>query len=288
MEAFLFSLAGMLCFGISNCLWRPLYSGNNIWQVMWKRSAFTVPVMTAIILLFFWEVVRPLTFLEFIRPIPWILLSYLGLIFFTRSLVVQPAGVSGTLILFLGIFGTIVAFIDGSQGLPSYFLLIIVLYLSGFLLIDKGLLLRLKLDTGHLLALAAALSWSIASYGMKKQMLLTGPWVMGCLQEWTVFLLSGLVVLKVKSEAAHPDQDPSTGTGSWPMVVFLALLTIGGVVFTNLSMHRLSLFQIALISMVQPAATMLFGRLVQKERLTFREVTGAVLLMAGAFVCTSQ
>lgn len=286
MEAFLYSISGMLCFGISNCLWRPLYHYNSPWQVMWKRSMLTAPVLSAIIFLYFQHDLTMLQVTDYLRPLPWILLSYLGLVLFTRSLATQPAGVSGVLILFLGIFGSLVAFIDGNSDLPGQLPLILLFYLSGFLLIDNGILLQQRRpDMGHLLALGAALCWAVASFGMKKTMTITGPWVMGSLQEWTVFTISGLVVLY---SSRGKDYLPNPQTGGvktvFPVVV-LALLTIGGVVMTNLSMHRLNLFQIALVSMVQPASTLLFSRVVQNEKLNLREITGGLLLMAGAFLC---
>ena len=286
MEAFLFSMAGMLCFGISNCLWRPLYHYNSPWQVMWKRSVFTAPFMTAIIFLFFQQKVTQLHPVDYLRPLPWIMLSYLGLVFFTRSLVSQPAGVSGVLILFLGIFGSLVAFYDGAAELPAHLPLILLLYISGFLLIDSGLLVQRKRpDSGNLMALSAALCWALASYGMKKTMMTTGPWVMGSLQEWTVFSISGMVVLYTSRGKDYLPNPQTSGFKTVFPVVVLALLTIAGVVMTNLSMHRLNLFQIALVSMVQPASTLLFSRVVQNEKLNLREITGGLLLMAGAFLC---
>ncbi|MCE2847266.1 MAG: hypothetical protein LW707_09620 [Sphingobacteriales bacterium] len=107
MSAVILLFAGMTCFGISNCLWKPLQENASTSTLLMYRSLWTVATLGLIVLI--WGGHETPTLSSVLRCIPWILLSLLGLWCFVRSTRYQPSGISGTLILSLGFFGALVA-----------------------------------------------------------------------------------------------------------------------------------------------------------------------------------
>lgn len=211
--------------------------------------------------------------------IPWIFLSLLGLWFFVRSTRYQSSGVSGTLILCLGFFGALAAWLGEGDQLPRNFPLLATLYVLGVVLLDPEML-RLRVPgKGTFLVLAAAACWAFANLGFKTYITAEGVWVFSLVQE-SVVLLSGLALgLFLKTERTRFPLH--TGLKMvWP----LALLTLGGVIGCNLAMDRLSVMQFAWIAMVQPVTTLFVSSIIQREPLTIRQLTGGMVLIIASIL----
>lgn len=267
----------MTCFGISNCLWKPLQERHQTGALLMYRSFWTVTVL-ALALIFFRPEGLP-GFTTLLRGVPWIALSLLGLWCFVRSTTHQPSGVSGTLILSLGLFGALAAWLGAGDAPPRNLGILVILYGAGVLLIDHKLLERRIPTRGTLLALTAAACWAIANLGFKQLVQETGLWTFSLLQESVVFVVGAVIALRNKAVQSKPVR-----AAGLTDTLALALFTLGGVLGCNLSIGRLSVMQFAWISAVQPVATLFVAALFLGERLPIRQLIGGLILIAAAIL----
>lgn len=279
MTPVLLLLAGMICFGWSNCLWKPLSRRMNMGDILFHRSIWTVAILSAV---FF---ITPLagagdwkSLYHSLRWIPWIGISFLGLLCFTHSLKDHPSGISGSLILYMVLFGSIVAHFFAGDQLPSHFGWILAMYICGLILLDPQFL-QLRLPVrGTWLSLAAAACWAIANLGFKGGIMDSGPWAFSLTQELTVLLATGM--MQFGQRISLPRFTSRLGT-----VFLISLLTIGGVVCCNLALGKLSVMQFTLISIAQPVATLFISNLYFKEELQAKQWFGGFLIISGSTLC---
>ena len=283
---YLFLFAGMICFGWSNCLWRPLQENSPALELIFTRSLWTVP-MIALAGLAVGTGLTTEKLLLAVRSLPYILLSLAGLYCFVRSMHYQPSGISGSLILYIGLFGSLVAWAFAGDRLPVYFGYTLVLYLSGLLLISPGMF---RFDTpwrGTILALLAALCWAFANLGLKRGIEESGVWNLSLVQEITVLGLCGLILFVQKTKATRLDPENPIRP-PYQLLIPLALLTVGGIVFCNASLGRIPVLHFALITMVQPVTTLILSAFIYKEKLDTRQWIGGALLIAGSVLCAIE
>ncbi|MFM9007783.1 MAG: EamA family transporter [Bacteroidota bacterium] len=278
MSAVILLFAGMTCFGISNCLWKPLQQNASTATLLMYRSLWTVAAL--ILMVFIWGSHETRTPDSVIRCLPWIGLSLLGLWCFVRSTRHQPSGISGTLILSMGFFGALAAWLGAGDALPRNLIVLTLIYGLGVLLIDPAPLRFKPPHRGTLLVLAAAACWAIANLGFKPCVAETGIWTFALLQE-SVVLITGFVLVNRGVEAKHNTLPRPLYT-----VLPLAGLTLGGVLACNVAISQLSVMQFAWISTVQPVTTLFVAALFFGERLTFRQLSGGLLLISGALLST--
>lgn len=286
MQVLPISFAGMLCFGITNCLWRPAYRSMERTHVLFYRSVLTVLLLSVWLMGYHVlgnvpppDIFRTNTF----EYGAWILLSFAGLLLLTRSLMLTPAGISGSVVMALSLFGALVAHFFRGEPWPGYLLHIVYLYVVGLALIDKSVLRTFVPDRATLLALGAAACWALANIGFKKGIGEVGAYTFAWMQELVVLILSGAWLLIRKGTGAPVPEEMDEQRSRAP-IVLLAVLTVGGIVCTNLAIERLTLMQFAWISMVQPVATVVVSKWVQREEMSIRQLLGAAFLMAGAFL----
>ena len=283
---YLFLFAGMICFGWSNCLWRPLQERSTALHIIYRRSLWTVP-MIALAGTTIGAGLSTKSIILAVYHIPYILLSLAGLWSFVRSMHYQPSGISGSLILYIGLFGSIVAWAFAGDRLPGHFFYTVVLYLSGLVLISPGMLRFHTPWRGTLLALLAALSWAFANLGMKKGIEQAGVWNLSLVQELTVLALCGLLLF-VQSKKPGDIEPANAESPSYIRLLPLAMLTVGGIVFSNASLGRIPVMHFALITMVQPVTTLFVSALIYKEQLSARQWAGGFLLIAGSVLCAIE
>lgn len=283
MLELLISFAGMLCFGISNCLWRPAFRVMNLAGVLFFRSLYTVMIMTLLLMVyhgFFSHDTPDILHSSVLKSIGWICLSFAGLILLTQSLRYNPSGISGSVVTVLSLFGGLTAHFIRNEPWPEYLLYIIYLYAVGIALIDKAVLQTFLPDKGVLLALSAAACWGVANLGFKEGIDQMGAYTFAWLQELVVLTGSGAWLLYRKMKTGHTVEEKQEKGH----ILILAFLTLGGIVCCNVALGRLSLMQFACISMVQPVATVVISKWIQCEQISARQLTGAAFLLAGAFL----
>lgn len=280
---YVFLFVGMLCFGWSNCLWRPLQKQLTTAKLIFLRSIWTVPLiaMTGVLM----GNVTDFNSLKIaITNIPYILLSLAGLWSFVSSMKYQQAGISGSIILYIGFFGTLVAWYFTGEKLPKHFSYTVILYITGLFLISPGMIRDRTPWRGRVLALIAALCWAFANLGMKQGIEQAGLWNLSLVQECTVLCASGLFYLGTRTPGVT-ESTTATGSGNPIQILPLALLTIGGVILCNASLGKIPVLHFALITVVQPVTTLFVSALIYKEQLSLRQWFGGILLMAGSVFC---
>ena len=279
----LISFTGMLCFGISNCLWRPAFRVMNLAGILFYRSFYTVIIMSLLLMVYYsFFPQNPPDLIQFsvLKALGWILLSFAGLVLLTVSLRYNPAGISGSVVMTIGIFGAFAAHFIRNDPWPEYLLYIIYLYAVGFALIDKAVLRTFLPDRGVTLALCAAACWALANLGFKEGIEEMGAYTFAWLQELVVLTGSGVWLGYQKIQKGHTVTEKQENGP----IFLLALLTLGGIVCANVALGQLSLMQFACISMVQPVATMVISKWIQREQISTRQLAGAAFLLAGAFL----
>jgi drug/metabolite transporter (DMT)-like permease len=281
--AFLFLFFGMMCFGISNCLWRDLQIKYSNFQLLFARSIITLLILSIIYLIIEGSNFLPTenSLKQFIYSLPWILISLSGLLFFIQSVKHQASGLSGAVVLWSTLFGVLFSKAFDKSPLPDTFGLVIALYVTGLSLIDKNILKASLPGRGTLMALGAGLCWALASRGFKTGISTTNPTAFALFQEATVLIIAMTV---------HNYQNNFSGlnykfsNNIFKEVLLLAFLTVGGIMGTNLALKSSTLIYFTLISAVQPATTVIISKYIQKEEINSRQIIGAGMLILGAII----
>ena len=281
--AFIFLFIGMVCFGISNCLWRDLQLKYSDFQLLFSRSIITLLILTILHTLFEEKNIfineHNLRLLAF--SLPCILVSLIGLLLFIKSLKYQASGISGSVILWSILFGVLFSKGIDKSPLPDNFPLVIILYLTGIALIDKNIIKISLPNKGTLMALGAGLCWALASRGFKTGISATNPTAFAMFQEATVLIIAATALLYQKN---FPRIKINLSNTIFRDVAVLALLTVGGIIGTNLAFKSSTLIYFTLISAAQPATTVIISKFIQKEEINSRQIIGAILLIIGAII----
>jgi len=279
--AFLFLFFGMMCFGISNTLWRDLQLSFSDTQLLFYRSTLTIPMLLPIC----WIIdanylLNPADYISpFLKAAPWIIISLLGLYLFIASIRLQASGISAAVVLWGSLFGTMLAFFIDDAAFPPNIYPVTILSIAGLLLIDSGLFKNIKINKGTLLAMGAGLCWAIASRGFKTEITTTHPSLFALFQEIVVLIISfGFVFAQKKKSTFKYHGSQLKG------LLTIALLTVGGIMGSNLAIASSNLIYFSMISVVQPATTVIVSKFIQKEDINIRQIIGAGMLILGAII----
>jgi drug/metabolite transporter (DMT)-like permease len=125
--------------------------------------------------------------------------------------------------------------------------------------------------------MGAGLCWAIASRGFKSEITVTHPSLFALFQEMVVMIISLFIVFAQRKNTSLKY------TGS-PIKGFLiiAILTIGGIMGSNLAIANSNMMYFSMISAVQPATTVIVSRFFQKEDISNLQIIGAILLIVAA------
>ena len=281
--AFTFLFFGMMCFGISNCLWRDLQIKYSDFQLLFSRSIITLLILAFIHLIIEhnYDLISENTFTQFIYSLPWIFISLIGLLFFINSLKHQASGISGAVVLWSILFGVLFSKTFDKSPLPDNFGVVFVLYLVGISLIDQNILKTSLPNKGTLMALLAGLCWALASRGFKMGISTTNPTEFALFQEATVLIIAMTVLFYQKNFSGL---NYKFSNNIFKEVLLLAFLTVGGIMGTNLALKSSTLIYFTLISAVQPATTVIISKYIQKEEINSRQIIGAGMLILGAII----
>lgn len=276
---FLYLFLGMICFGISNSLWRNLQQSFSDTQLLFYRSLITIPLLFIICWLI--EANHTLNaddyLFAFLHSFPWIIISLIGLYFFIASIRLQASGLSAAVVLWGSVFGILMSHFIDHTAFPVTIYPIAILSILGLLLIDNGLFKNIKPNKGTMMAMAAGLCWAIASRGFKVSITSTHPGVLALFQEIVVLLISMTIVVAQKKKTTN---EYNFSQLKW--LFLIALLTLGGILGSNFAIAKSDLMYFSLISVVQPATTVIVSRYFQKEDISNLQIIGALLLIIAA------
>jgi drug/metabolite transporter (DMT)-like permease len=289
----LFTILGMMAFGISNVIWKPLLPAYSVPAMLARRSLWTAGILILGFLLLQQIKLPPdwysllvqrsgemLLWKRILFSEYWILVSLLGLFLFISSLMHQPAGVSGLVVCTSTSLSALLGWILNGEHVHVQLLFSFGLSLAGVLLLDKTDLRKFRLNRGLAFALLGACCWGYANIGFKKMIPQTGVLQFSMLQEVTVLLVS-LAFLKF-SEWRRLFSGWDNAQKSL-MIVAISCCTILGVIFCNLGMSGLPVTLFALLVLAQPLTTFTMASLLLKERTDWIQKTGAAFILAGIY-----
>ena len=287
-------LFGILAYGLSNVCWKPIIAGCSMITALLIRSIFTILVMAGIAIacrflpsgilfkrMFFqhaadWkQSVLPAVFS--------ILLSLLGLTLFIYSVNFTPVGISGLLICCSALISAFLAWLIRGEAVPVFQIIAFILAISGVLLLDDTHAYKETSVKGLSLALGGAVCWGFANLGFKKYIPALGTLPFSILQETIVTI----VMLLLAAMKLHHNREKQKQLQLMPkpfkLILLVSFCTVVGVYCTNLGMSRLPVIFFSLLVLVQPVTTLAVARLWLKEKLTFRQQIGCILVITGVF-----
>jgi len=292
-----FVLLSMIAFGLSNVIWKPLLTFHSSHTLLFRRSCWSA---VGLALLYFggktfaaqsdWY--RFLVHTDssnfqggqFGYSLFYILLSLTGLYLFIYSLLHQPAGIAGMVVCTSTLLSAFLGWFFNGEKLSQHLAFSMIISVLGVLLLDGTDPRRFRYNKGLFLAILGACCWGIANLGFKRVIPITGVLQFSVIQEMTVLTVSGLFFTILRKKTTEKE--------GWTaknrlMLLSISLCTIIGVVFCNLGLKNLPISTFALLVLAQPLTTFLFATFWLKEKTSWLQKTGAVLILAGIYAGTA-
>lgn len=292
--ASVFVLLGMMAFGVSNVIWKPLLTDFTVNTLLFRRSCWSALILSILLAAGTWFFFRPewvlhLTARQGNYPLShsiglsifYILVSLSGLYLFIFSLKLQPVGISGMVVCTSTLLSALLGWIIMNE--PFHPVLVFSLSIStiGMLLMDQTSLRRFHFNKGIGLALLGASCWGFANLGFKKMIPETGVLQFSLLQEAVVLAISGAAVWWTRRGTRTETVKASVSGNA--MIFFISLCTVVGVVFCNLGMKELPISRFALLVLAQPLSTFVIAGTWLAEKTTLEQKTGALLILVGIY-----
>lgn len=285
MVGFLFILLSSTAFGFSNAYWKKAIQGYSFLQIIFVRGLFTTcffAVCTGLDreygLFQNWLGVSPdFTWQQWSLSFGLCLFSAFGLYFFVQAMqskaVVLVAPISS-----INLFGllTTVFILGESWGIPSSIALVFVC-LGLYFLFQK------EFQFYGIRALGSAISggllssffWGVSYTLFKFPVAWLGVLPFTLLLEGSVTLLVGIFLLF---------QQPAWQKIPLRPILVLALCVILGSTFLHLAYSKATMTQIIFVSKSQLILTLLFGQILYKEKLSYKQWLGIACLIGSIYV----
>ncbi len=289
MKPWLVAFLGMMAFGMSNVLWKPLSEKFNLFSLLIWRSVWTLLIFFSVgVFLFFFrpgysysgglEKMISWNPSDVIASIAFILVSLAGLILFIQSQKWMPVGLAGTIICISSLVSTGLSWIYLHEVPSTFFLMGISLSLVGIGLMENSWKASSLTRKGIAMAILAACCWGFANLGFKQLIPRVGTLTFSVFQEATVLVFSAAVFIATKAPGKTRVRFFE------PMMVWISLCTVLGIALSNTGMKTLPLHQFSLVVLVQPLTTLLLSRWWLHESLENRQKAGALLLLIGIYL----
>lgn len=223
------------------------------------------------------------------RSLFYIGISMVGLFLFVNSMRFQAAGVSGLIICVSSSISATAGWLLNDEPFSLTLPISLAVSCIGVLLLERIDLLKQPDRKGMALALSAAICWGYANIGFKEMIPQTGILQFSLLQEITVLATSGflLLIAGIKRNNATNQKTPSRLSGSEKLLVLLiGVCSVAGVLFCNLGMRQLPLSIFSILVLSQPLSTFILASVWLKEKTTWQQKTGAVLILVGMMLAT--
>lgn len=289
MKPWLVAFLGMMAFGMSNVLWKPLSEKFNLFSLLIWRSIWTLLIFfSVIVFLFFFrpghsysdglEKMISRNPSDVLASIAFILVSLVGLILFIQSQKWMAVGLSGTIICVSSLVTTGLSWVYLQEVPSTFFLIGIGVSLVGIGLMERSWKPSSLTRKGIVLAFSAACCWGFANLGFKQLIPRVGTLPFSVFQEATVLAFSAALFIATKTPGK------TRARFFEPLMVWISFCTVLGIALSNTGMKTLPLHQFSLVVLVQPLTTLLLSRLWLHESLENRQKVGVLLLLIGIYV----
>lgn len=280
----LFGIFSALCFGVSNVYWKKAAKdvvypylvffrgiiGSLFFGLLWLTLAFSKADVSGIMN-------ASASLGDFFRTLVLCLVCALGLVFFLKSKKYAPVSITVALSSVNVVGMLVTVFIVGEQFSPIY-VFSFSLAILGILSVQKFDFVNFSLqwNKGATYALLASFFWGATYPLFKFASPAVGALPLSFILEASVTAVALVWVLTRKEKRSTVKL---LSQAQLKHYVILALLLIGGTLFFNLAIHKVSVLSLNLISNFQFVVSIVLGILIYREKLTPRQFMGIVLIL---------
>ena len=190
-----------------------------------------------------------------------------------------PSGLASILNATTPLFTVVVMAVAGEEKLHARRIAGVIVGLIGVIILHGEGLMRLGFETGQgigiLLCLAAAFSYGLAALVARRLLSNSPPLATATFQ----MLASAVMMTVVAGVVDRPWQLPMPDTTTWLAVIGLAALStaLAYIVFFQI-LRRSGATNVMLVTLLIPVTAMLLGNLVLGEKISPREIAGALVI----------
>lgn len=285
----LFAIISNLSFGISNVYWKRAAVNDSFSRIVFYRGLITLAVFVLTFLLTrLWDV--PLLFFVNNHPsvtdvataIAICAGCSLGLVFYLRSLRYGPVSISVPLSS-INLFSILTAvFILGETFKYSYYAAFLLAAGGVMLLHRKSANMEKGLNKGVLYSLLASFFWGVGYALFKLPAKTIGALPLAMILE-TCVLITAWVWNRMEKEQKHRIQKRPPATQVKHYAVLAALL-VCGTLFFNFAIQRTDVLVLNLLGNTCLLTSVLLGVVVEKEKLSLKQVMGITSIILSLVV----
>ncbi len=272
----IFGLISMLGFGLGNALSKIPTQKLGAKKTVFLRNVF-ISLILIIVLFFFFPLT--ISFYYIVIALLLSLIGYIAIVTFFAALKVGKVGVVSPIGNSAVIFTVIFSIIFFNETLNSLQLISISLIVLGIILIsidfsDIKNSDLFKIASGVPLALLTCLFWGILWSFIKIPVSILGPVLTSLILEFGIVIFSG-IHLKIKKEKFGIDKN------FLGLIIIIALFTAAGTLFFNFGLSVAKISIVAPLAFANPLVSALYGRIFFKEKLSFIQWMGVLLIVLG-------
>ena len=280
---YLFAFLSVVCFGVSNCLWVFPQKHLPFLTVICLRSGFTSVLFGLLVYL----------------RCKWSnnAFNHAPVFAYEQAVIISAVSAFGLLLYVFSLRFTAVSIAVPVSSISAFFSILTAVFFlhemfttkiaAVFLILTLGLILLENKDSqkrkyffsnGVWLNLGAAVFWGVTFALFYIPVKKLGALRFSFVLESTVFALS-LVTTRWLHQWKSITRSMFFIQLKWIMP--LAILGVGGVLFYNLSLQFIPVVFVSLIGCLVPGISVLVSAIWLREKITFRKLTGIVILTAG-------
>ncbi len=287
--ALFYQLASMICFGVTNCLWKPPLATLPVSVLILVRTILTSFLFMLLILLnlyfkFDWlsSSYKPLNeigLIDILITVSICSINYWGLFFYNKSLSYTRTGIT----IVISCVGVVVSILFSillyGEEITLTQAVTMILFIVGLWFLENlnSSFLKLKLTKGVVYALLSLLfwaTWPLYRIAFEKVGVLWFSLILEC----TVLTLTFLILCFSEDFTQLPSYKMAVWQNAkW--IVPLGLLGFGGVLFTNLAISGQKISSYAIFGLIQPLISLFFAAIFLNERLTKLQYVGVAIIL---------
>lgn len=281
LQAMLYALVPMICFGLSNAISKKPTEILGPNRFIIYRGIITTSITGLAALIFFQQINFDLKYL--LGGIFITLISYFGLYFFTKSLEIGKVGVvvpvASSRILVSALLG--IVFLKDILSVLQIISILIIF--SGVVVISINFndIKNSKIfdkKSGIMFALLAAFFWgsTLPLFGIFSAVL--GAFFFAFIVELTV-IVEAIIQSGISKKKIGINKEEINST--WKLILIVGTLGALATIFLNFAYSTGEVGVVAAVSGSSSVISVLYGMLVFKEKLSFKQVTAITLIILG-------
>lgn len=276
----LIELFSVLCFAISNALWRKPLMKIAIEEAIFYRSLFTVSIFICVNMIvkfttgYELEKEDAVSTSVYFSTFVLCCVSYFGLYFFNKAIAITKIGVVTTTTTFGFIVGQVTALCMG-ESIRNGFYFSFALFAFAILLSSYQSPLRFTINKGILFALLAALVWGTTLTLLAIPSKLIGAYKVSLILEFAVLVMSFLSILFSREGSISVQRFKV----NYRILLLIALLSCAAILSQNLAFTIAPAYLIAAISSITHIVSIIAAYVMFKEKLNSFQLAAALVIV---------